>query len=132
MLGAVLTGEVSTGMSSEIEEIARADDAALARLARLIEPGSLLEATPECLVVAHADGRIVFANHHVQALTGFSRDDLVGKPVDLLLASDVRDRGWAPAWRPCASTTRVARSPSRCTSAPSTGPSGSSWSRSAT
>jgi diguanylate cyclase (GGDEF)-like protein/PAS domain S-box-containing protein len=79
-------------MSSEIEEIAHADDAALARLARLIEPGSLLEATPECLVVAHDDGRIVFANHHVQALTGFSREDLVGKPVDLLLASDVRDR----------------------------------------
>ena len=72
------------GMSSEIEEIAHADDAALARLARLIEPGSLLEATPECLVVAHDDGRIVFANHHVEALTGFSREDLVGKPVDLL------------------------------------------------
>src|SRR6185369_9943832 len=59
----------SAGMSYEIEEIARADDAALARLARLIEPGSLLEATPECLVVAHADGRIVFANHHMEALT---------------------------------------------------------------
>ena len=32
-------------------------DAVASRLATLIEPGSLLEATPECLVVAHADGR---------------------------------------------------------------------------
>ena len=79
-------------MSSEIEEIARADDAALARLARLIEPGSLLEATPECLVVAHADGRIVFANHHMEALTGLSSEDLVGTPVELLLASDLRNQ----------------------------------------
>ena len=79
-------------MSSEIEEIARADDAALARLARLIEPGSLLEATPECLVVAHADGRIVFANHHMEALTGISSGDLVGTPVELLLASDLRNQ----------------------------------------
>ncbi len=79
-------------MSSEIEEIARADDAALARLARLIEPGSLLEATPECLVVAHADGRIMFANHHVEALTGLSSEDLVGTPVERLLASDLRNQ----------------------------------------
>ena len=79
-------------MSYEIEEIARADDAALARLARLIEPGSLLEATPECLVVAHADGRIVFANHHMEALTGLTSEDLVGTQVELLLASDLHNQ----------------------------------------
>src|SRR4029077_12318472 len=57
-----------------------------------IEPGSLLEETPECLVVAHADGRIVFANHHMEALTGISSEDLVGTPVELLLASDLRNQ----------------------------------------
>ena len=60
-------------MSSDIVETERAREAAALRLSRLIEAGSLLEATPECLVVAHADGRIVFANHHVETLTGFSR-----------------------------------------------------------
>ena len=68
---------------------ALANDAADARLALMIEPGSLLEATPECLVVAQADGRIVFANHHVEQLTGFNRDELVGHSVELLIAADL-------------------------------------------
>src|ERR1700675_2048231 len=64
-------------------------DAALARLARLIEPGSLLEATPECLVLARADGRILFANHHVETLTGFNANELVGRQVELLISDDL-------------------------------------------
>ena len=64
-------------------------DAVASRLAALIEPGSLLEATPECLVVAHADGRILFANHRVEQLTGFDRRDLVGQSVELLIATDI-------------------------------------------
>ncbi len=61
------------------------------RLAALIEPGSLLEATPECLVVARSDGRILFANHRVEELTGFDRAELVGQSVELLVAADVID-----------------------------------------
>ena len=79
-------------MSSDIVETERAREAAAVRLSRLIEAGSLLEATPECLVVAHADGRIVFANHHVEALTGFSRDELVDRPVDGFIATDPREQ----------------------------------------
>jgi diguanylate cyclase (GGDEF)-like protein/PAS domain S-box-containing protein len=79
-------------MSSEMAEKERARDAAPARLARLIEPGPLLEATPECLVVAQADGRIVFANRHVEALTGYARDELLGHPVEMLIASDIVGR----------------------------------------
>ena len=60
-----------------------------ARLARLIEPGSLLEATPECLVIAQTDGRIIFANHHAETLTGFSREELVGRPVEELITDDL-------------------------------------------
>ena len=79
-------------MSFDIVETERAREAAALRLSRLIEAGSLLEATPECLVVAHADGRIVFANHHVEALTGFSRDELVDRPVDGLIETDPREQ----------------------------------------
>jgi diguanylate cyclase (GGDEF)-like protein/PAS domain S-box-containing protein len=64
-------------------------DAAVARLARMIEPGSLLEATPECMVVTGADGRIVFANRNVQHLTGFTQADLLGESVELLISADV-------------------------------------------
>ncbi len=75
-------------MSSDIVEAARAREAAEVRLSHLIRSGSLLEATPECLVVAHADGRIVFANRHVEELTGFSREELVDRPVEELIATD--------------------------------------------
>jgi len=56
-------------MSSDIVGTERARHAAAVGLSALIEAGSVLEATPECLVVAHADGRIVFANRHVETLT---------------------------------------------------------------
>ena len=62
-----------------------------ARFAAMIEPGSLLEATPECLVVTRTDGRIVFANHRVERLTGFGRDELVGRSVELLVAAELLD-----------------------------------------
>ncbi len=54
-----------------------------------LQPLSLLDAAPECLVVADADGCIVFANHHAEVLTGYGRGGLVGQAVDLLVASDV-------------------------------------------
>ena len=61
------------------------------RLTDLIEPGSLLEATPECLVVAQSDGRIVYANRHVEELTGFPREELVGNSIELLIAAELLD-----------------------------------------
>jgi diguanylate cyclase (GGDEF)-like protein/PAS domain S-box-containing protein len=62
-----------------------------AELPRLIDPGSLLEATPECLVVAAGDGRILYANQQAERLTGFTRHELVGKHVELLVASHLLD-----------------------------------------
>jgi diguanylate cyclase (GGDEF)-like protein/PAS domain S-box-containing protein len=56
-----------------------------------IEPGSLLEATPECLVVARRDGQILFANSAAAALTGFTQVELAGKHVEMLVASHVTD-----------------------------------------
>src|SRR5215204_2988259 len=68
-----------------------AHDAALSRLSSSLEAMSLLEATPECLVVAETDGRIVFANQAVEALTGFTRVELLDRPVQLLVATEVLD-----------------------------------------
>jgi diguanylate cyclase (GGDEF)-like protein/PAS domain S-box-containing protein len=53
----------------------------------LIEAHGLLEATPECLVVAAVDGRIVFANHRMQDLCGFSSEDLLDRPVGELVSA---------------------------------------------
>ena len=63
--------------------------AELARSVGTIEPGSLLEATPEALVVTAADGRILFANQGAETLTGFTRVELIGKPIELLVASEI-------------------------------------------
>ncbi|HEV8563415.1 MAG TPA: EAL domain-containing protein [Actinomycetota bacterium] len=67
-------------------------DRGLTGLPALLDAGSFLEATPECLVVAAADGRIVFANRFFESLTGFSRDELLDQPVDLVISSELRDR----------------------------------------
>ena len=54
-----------------------------------LQPLSLLEAIPECLVVTDADGRILFANHHAQALTGYGPEEMIGRSVELLIASEL-------------------------------------------
>jgi len=77
-------------MSFGLEQ-AGSDDASTPKLTDRIEPGSLLEATPECLVVAQTDGRIVYANRHVEELTGFPRRELVGTSIELLIAADLLD-----------------------------------------
>jgi len=76
-------------MALRASETGPRDGGAFARVTAAIEPGSLLEATPECLVVTRADGQIVFANRRAQLLTGFSRDELVGSTIELLIATDV-------------------------------------------
>jgi diguanylate cyclase (GGDEF)-like protein/PAS domain S-box-containing protein len=58
-----------------------------ARLAGSIPAASLLEATPECLVLTRGDGEIVYANHRARALIGV--DDLVGRSIELVVAADV-------------------------------------------
>jgi len=60
-------------------------------LARLIDARSLLEATPECLVVAARDGGIIFANRRAEELTGYAADELVGRPIALLIAEELGD-----------------------------------------
>ncbi|MEA2551223.1 MAG: hypothetical protein QOE25_992, partial [Actinomycetota bacterium] len=78
-------------MATDARTSAAASDAALARLAQLIEPGSLLEATPECLVVTAADGKILFANHRMEDLTGFAPAALLGASVSTLLPQGLGD-----------------------------------------
>ena len=74
-------------MSSGAEGVGSFDDDD--ELAGLIEAGELLDATPECLLVVRADGSILDANDQVEELTGFARGELVGRSIELLVASDV-------------------------------------------
>jgi diguanylate cyclase (GGDEF)-like protein/PAS domain S-box-containing protein len=75
-----------------LREPATLFEAALGRLGDVLTPGSLLEATPESLVVAEAGGEIVYANAACERLTGFAHGELLGRPVGELLASDLEGR----------------------------------------
>jgi len=46
----------------------------------------LLDATPEAIAVADPSGRILFTNDHLQHVFGYAAEELIGKPVDTLLA----------------------------------------------
>ena len=70
-------------------DVRAARDAAADDLARLIDARSLLEATPECLVIAARDGGIVFANRRAAELTGYGADQLMGRPVDFLIPDGI-------------------------------------------
>ena len=88
---------------------------AAAGLATMAELGSLLEATPECLIVTRADGRILFANRRFEQLSGFRHDQLVGRSVELVVAADILDLQPSTGVESvCRTSTGVATSPSRC------------------
>jgi diguanylate cyclase (GGDEF)-like protein/PAS domain S-box-containing protein len=61
------------------------------RFAGRAEAGSLFEATPECLVMTSADGMVVDLNAQAEGLTGFTRVELVGKHVELMISANVLD-----------------------------------------
>jgi protein-histidine pros-kinase len=51
---------------------------------------ALLEAAPDAIVITDARGRIVLANSQTDALFGYSREELVGQEVEVLLSERFR------------------------------------------
>jgi hypothetical protein len=50
----------------------------------------LLEAAPDAMVCVERDGRITLVNAQTERLFGYSRDELVGQPVEMLVPDAVR------------------------------------------
>jgi PAS domain S-box-containing protein len=50
-----------------------------------------LEAAPDAIVGVGADGQIALVNAQAERLFGYSRDELLGQPIELLVPEDVRD-----------------------------------------
>jgi protein-histidine pros-kinase len=63
------------------------------RDAKLVETKfrDLLESTPDAIIMANETGRIVLANSQAEALFGYGRGDLLGKPIELLLPRRYHD-----------------------------------------
>jgi len=51
---------------------------------------ALIEAAPDALFVADAAGRILIANAEAEKMFGYSRDELIDQPVELLLPEKLR------------------------------------------
>ncbi len=52
----------------------------------------LLESAPDAIVIADESGTIQIVNGQAEALFGYSRDEMVGEPVEILVPEAVRER----------------------------------------
>jgi diguanylate cyclase (GGDEF)-like protein/PAS domain S-box-containing protein len=53
---------------------------------------AIVDSAPVAMIVVDCDGRFVFVNREAQNLFGYSREELLGKPVETLLPLPLRDR----------------------------------------
>jgi PAS domain S-box-containing protein len=52
-------------------------------------PPELLDAVPDGIVIVDGDGRIRLVNAQTERLFGYTRDELLGQPVEMLMAPDL-------------------------------------------
>ena len=50
----------------------------------------LLESAPDAIIIVDGHGRISVANHQTEQLLGYSRDELIGQPIEVLLPERFR------------------------------------------
>ena len=76
----------------ELSEVARAFDDMAGSLERsFLQTQRVMEVTPEAILMTDADGRIVMANARTEGLFGYTREELIGQPIELLVPMAQRD-----------------------------------------
>src|SRR3954453_22133545 len=58
----------------------------------LLAPAAILEGLPDAVVASASDGSIIYVNALAEELFGWSREDLVGQPVQVLWPERIRGR----------------------------------------
>lgn len=51
----------------------------------------ILEFIPDAIVIVNSGGRIIFVNSQAEKVFGYNRDELIGKPVEMLVPERLRD-----------------------------------------
>jgi PAS domain S-box-containing protein len=75
------------GVGFDVSELKRAEEALRESEAMLRE---LFDSAPDTVVVVDGDGRIARANAQIEQMFGFGQEELVGKPVEVLLSERFR------------------------------------------
>src|ERR1022692_1564466 len=52
----------------------------------------LLEAAPDAMIIANEKGEIVLINRQTEKLFGYAKEELIGKPVEILIPADFRNK----------------------------------------
>ncbi|MHB1232742.1 MAG: bifunctional diguanylate cyclase/phosphodiesterase [Burkholderiales bacterium] len=78
--------------NNELHELAHAFDGMAESIERYFRQNArIMEVTPEALVISDEQGRIVKANAHTEQLFGYSREELIGQPMQSLIPERLRN-----------------------------------------
>jgi PAS domain S-box-containing protein len=90
----VVFSDITSRRESEQErlELMQSEQAARAQAKAESRFRELLEAAPDAILEVGGDGRVVLMNAVAEKTFGYSRDELLGQPVDLLIPFDLRGR----------------------------------------
>src|SRR5438067_991000 len=94
----LVAGELYAGLGAGVDGETEDDVGATPRSGdwspddSLLPPAAILESLPDAVVAAASDGRIVFVNARAEELFGYTRQELLGQPVQTLWPQRVRER----------------------------------------